>query len=311
MLRTFIRDRIAELLRPVRQPLQQLLDLAIYQQAHDVALRHPNPLNRFGRKIFSQADEDGITMEILRRINVAEGVFAEFGVGNGLENNTLTLVALGWKGFWVGGESLVITLTTEDTGFCYVKRWITCDNVAELAAEGLRAIEETAIDVLALDLDGNDIFLVERLLQAAHRPKLFIVEYNAKFPPPLRWHTEYDAEHQWQGDDYFGASLTSYDDLFRKHNYFLVCCNSQTGSNAFYVDEQFADRFSDVPRKLSDLYADPRYYLYQQYGHVASVKTVDVMFRRRSHVRSLNTAGNSVTSTLAPLPTDPESTRQP
>jgi hypothetical protein len=33
-------------------------------------------------------------------------VSAEFGVSDGMENSTLVLAALGWSGFWVGGEQL-------------------------------------------------------------------------------------------------------------------------------------------------------------------------------------------------------------
>src|SRR5947209_3607764 len=62
-----------------------------------------NPLNRFGGKYFSQADEDGITLEIIKRLGIKTGTFAELGVGNGLENNTLILLANGWRGFWIGG----------------------------------------------------------------------------------------------------------------------------------------------------------------------------------------------------------------
>ena len=71
-----------------------------------------NPLNKFGRKCFSQTDQDGITLEILRRIGcLADGVFAEFGVGNGMENNSLILAALGWRGFWVGSEDIAPDVT--------------------------------------------------------------------------------------------------------------------------------------------------------------------------------------------------------
>ena len=48
------------------------------------------------KKCFSQTDEDGITIEILRRIGCLEkGTFAEFGPGDGMENNTLILKSLG------------------------------------------------------------------------------------------------------------------------------------------------------------------------------------------------------------------------
>ncbi|MDR0579328.1 MAG: hypothetical protein LBG21_01855 [Campylobacteraceae bacterium] len=48
----------------------------------------PIYLERFGYKVYSQNDEDGIISEIFHRIGTANRVFVEFGVENGLENNT-------------------------------------------------------------------------------------------------------------------------------------------------------------------------------------------------------------------------------
>lgn len=65
--------------------IQELKDLILYHQTKQLQYTHPNPLNRFGKKCFSQTDEDGIVMEILKRIGIiANGVYAEFGVGTGL-----------------------------------------------------------------------------------------------------------------------------------------------------------------------------------------------------------------------------------
>lgn len=41
-------------------------DLLLHQFTTELQASHPNPLNKFGRKCFSQTDEDGITMEIIR-----------------------------------------------------------------------------------------------------------------------------------------------------------------------------------------------------------------------------------------------------
>jgi hypothetical protein len=70
------------------------------------AQEQKNPLNHFGAKFFSQSDEDGITLEIVKRLGLKHGTFLELGVGNGLENNTLVLLSLGWRGAWIGGEDL-------------------------------------------------------------------------------------------------------------------------------------------------------------------------------------------------------------
>lgn len=242
-----------------------------WQQLKDRAL---NPLNKCGEKYFSQNDEDGITLEILRRIGVDKGVFAEFGVGNGSENNTLILLASGWKGFWVGGEDLIFNHAQAAPRFSFLKRWIDRENVVACLKEGKESLGVSDIDVLSLDLDGNDVYLVEELLRKKANPKLFIVEYNAKFPPPIKWQIAYDKTHAWQGDDYYGASLASFHDVFVQNGYTLVCCN-MTGANAFFVRNDFIDKFGDVPRDMRDLFFVPRHYLFQSYGHKPSPKTIE------------------------------------
>jgi hypothetical protein len=57
-------------------------------------------------------------------------------------------------------------------------------------------------------------------------------------------------------------------------NYKLVCCNSHTGSNAFFVDRTYEHLFGDIPAELNDLYVGPRYFLYDRHGHPPSVATV-------------------------------------
>lgn len=241
---------------------------------------HPNPLNRYGATSFSQSDEDGITLEILKRIGLLDaGVFAEFGVGNGLENNTLVLKALGWRGFWVGQEDLAFSWDSGTRSFFYQQTWVTRDNVVSLVEKGCLAVDATGVDVLSLDLDGNDIYFVEALLSAQVFPSLFIVEYNAKFIPPIEWQMSYNPEHVWQRDDCFGASLASFCTLFSRYGYTLVCCNADTGANAFFVKNIFLSFFSDVPKQISDLYVPPRYQLCKT-GHPRSVKTVAQLFEK-------------------------------
>ena len=238
---------------------------------------HPNPLNKCGKKCFSQTDEDGITLEILRRINKLEnGVYAEFGVGDGTENNTLILAAMGWKGFWVGGEELAFK--TSSKKFNYQKEWITLGNITELLNKGLKATNSKEIDVISIDLDGNDIYFVEKILENGLKPSLFIVEYNAKFPPPVEFRIKYKSEHIWSGDDYYGASLSAFINVFSKFSYKLVCCNSHTGANAFFVHQSFINEFSDVPDDVNSIYVEPRFHMYYQHGHRPSVKTIERIF---------------------------------
>ena len=251
----------------------------IYSQTRQLQATHPNPLNSFGKKCFSQTDEDGITMEIIRRLGLKDGVYAEFGVGNGLENNTLILAAMGWRGFWVGGESLDFDYS-QATRFRYTRDWITLENILAHTYSGMQALTAKKIDIISLDLDGNDIYFVEKLLSDGIKPKLFIVEYNAKFPPPAKFQIRYNPQHKWVGDDYYGAALTNFVEIFEKYGYRLVCCNSHSGANAFFVETAYAHLFNDVPESITDIYVAPRYHLYSSYGHKKSAKVVEELLNK-------------------------------
>jgi hypothetical protein len=245
---------------------------------------HPNPITSCGGMVFSQNDEDGITLELLRRVGLGGGVFAEFGVGNGLENDTLMLAAAGWSGFWVGGEDLSFDFNPHKVArlnFSYRKEWIKLSNIVELGKEGLEVIRRPACDLISLDLDGNDYYLVEKLLSSGFQPKIFIVEYNAKFPPPIKFKIAYDDNHRWSEDDYFGASLAEFHELFQAHDYFLACCNI-TGANAFFIKKEYRSAFPEIPDRVESIYASPKYYLcgLDFSGHKTSMKTIARIFSR-------------------------------
>ena len=168
----------------------------------------------------------------------------------------------------------------EEKTFSYLKYWLTKENVFSVYKEGLSSISEDKVDILSLDLDGNDYYLIEELLVKFRvMPKLFIVEYNAKFPPPIKWKIDYSAHHMWKGDDYFGASISSFNEVFEKFGYFLACCNAYTGSNAFFIHNSYRDLFSDIPKDIQTLWSPPRYFLLNHYGHPIASKSVELIFR--------------------------------
>lgn len=243
-------------------------DLLLHKIFTEKRLNHPNPLNKFSVfNGFSQSDEDGISLEILRRIGLNSGFFVEFGVGNGLENNSLILLACNWKGAWFGGEELAFNSEISKK-LDFKKVWISKDNILSL----YNSIGKNA-DVISLDLDGNDIYLVEKLLSNKVLPKLFIVEYNAKFPPQVEFKIDYNPSHKWERDDYFGASLKSFNNLFTSYGYKLVCC-SLSGANAFFVASECAHLFDDVPKDIEEVYCEPFYFLRTKKMHPTSIKTI-------------------------------------
>ena len=235
-----------------------------------------NPLLEYSGKVFSQSDEDGITFEILRRIGIDRGNFVEFGVGNGLENNTLSLLARDWKGIWFGtGQQLGFDLNPnkiDQLNFNVYDSWVTKENITDLIKTGLESIRETRVDLMSMDLDGNDYYFIKEILETGYSPSVFIAEYNGKFMPPIKFTIDYDPEFHWNGDDYNGASLSLLNELFEEHDYSLVACNI-SGVNAFFVKNQFMDKFQDIPVGVEKLFNAPKFFVgcLDVWGHWNSV----------------------------------------
>ena len=254
--------------------IKNILYLAGFGNLHDMSMENTfrqlanqslNPLLKLGESFFSQVDEDGLTSEILRRIESAGGdsarTFVELGVGDGTENNTLLLAARGWRGFWFGGQDLAYQPAGSfHNRLEFNKLWITSESLGSDILPKILPIGE--LDVLSLDLDGNDWYFCKQILESGMRPKLWIQEYNSAFPPDVDWCMPYDAGHAWDLTSFFGASLRAFVELFEIHGYRLVACNL-TGANAFFIRNDFAAAFEDVPHSIFDLYMPSRPWLYR------------------------------------------------
>lgn len=215
----------------------------------------------YGFKVYSQTDEDGILQEIFARIGETSRIFVEFGVDNGLENNTLKLLLEGWSGLWLEGSELKIEQINKkfkdviQEGRLRVRHaFIDRENVNDWIGR----FYAQEIDLISIDVDGNDIYLLEALTVV--NPRVIVIEYNAKFPPPLSIAQAYNATHRWRGTDYTGASLAAITKVAERKGYALVGCNI-AGANAFFVrNDLLGDKFfpSHTPQ---DHYQPPRYHL--------------------------------------------------
>ncbi len=196
----------------------------------------PKRLERFGFKVFSQNDEDGVIQEIFRRIGTANKAFFEFGAGNCLESNCAYLALQGWSGAWVDGNLSYVQQGREffnqqvqELKVTITQAMITVENINQVA-KGMKLPDE--IDLLSIDIDGNDYYVWEAL--TVLRPRVVVIEYNASFPPPAKLVQAHDPERTWNGTSYFGASLKALTEMAGSKRYTLVGTNLP-GVNAFFV----------------------------------------------------------------------------
>jgi hypothetical protein len=252
----------------VRREIDRLTASARYQ--------NPKHLIPFGRKIYSQNDEDGIIREIFNRIGPTNKTFVEFGIGNGLENNTLALLFEDWRGLWIDASTDSIQNVCEhfseviDAGrLSAIESFITKANINDLISAH---ITDREIDFLSVDIDGNDYHVLRAI--TCINPRVIAIEYNAKFPPPTLFCMDYAETHTWRGDDCFGVSLKFLEVKMDAMGYCLVGCNL-SGANAFFVRKDLlAQKFLE-PFTAENHYEPARYYLsgYAS-GHPPSYKTL-------------------------------------
>jgi hypothetical protein len=286
-----IRGLWRRLLEPVLEPLtalqstvaQQrfLIDTVLQGQlaTEMAALRAqlaPESLARYGGTIYSQADEDGILAEILRRLPTRTQTCIEIGCGDGRENNTHALLLQGYRGCWVDGDAASIAAIEKALGSLEFPRLLVLHHRLDRAQttpviERCTAFLQTRTpDLLSVDIDGNDFVVTLAALQSC-QPAVLCVEYNARFPPPMSISMAYDADFAWSSaanEDYQGTSLQAWVNALL--DYRLVAC-TLSGVNAFFVRREYASGFPDTPIAL--LYQPPRHRLiYGRPAHRPSLK---------------------------------------
>ena len=272
LVRKVSRESICELL--TNPELKRFFDMSVEQHWRVRSKNSGNPILQQGEKFHSQNDEDGIISAILRRIKIDNGAFVEFGCGDGLENNTIQLLMRGWSGVWIDGTDLKIRIPESSKRLRFEQGWVTRDNCVETMRRGIVSIGAKEVNLISMDLDGNDLFFVQTILEHGFEPDVFIVEYNAKFPPPIRFAIDYDPAFVWSGSDYCGASLQSFIGLFDSFGFRLVCCNV-TGANAFFVARRHANLFADLPEDAGELFMPPNYNWFLKRGHATDPRSIE------------------------------------
>lgn len=223
-------------------------------------LENPKCLERYGFKVYSPNDEDGIIEEIFNRIGTTNKIFVEFGVQNGLECNSHYLLHKDWRGLWLDGNTNAVNEigarfypVLKTAQLKCVNAFITKDNINTLIANAGIVGD---IDLLSIDIDGNDYYVWEAI--NVIRPRVVVIEYNAKFPPNHDWKMAYCEKFVWDGSDWQGASLKALELLGHKLGYQLVGTNL-SGVNAFFVKQELTGDLFIQPATAEELYNPARF----------------------------------------------------
>ena len=219
-------------------------------------------IKKFGIKIYSQNDEDGIILYILKHIGIKTKKFVEIGVENGTECNTTNLLKnFNWKGVQIEGNKILYSdakiqlkkiLKEKIKNLKLLNIFITKKIVNKILKNNCGK----EVDLLSIDIDGNDFWIWKSI--KCIKPRLVIIEYNSFFGPKLSCTIPYNAKFIWDYKNkrsYYGASLKALEKLGKQKKYTLVGID-RNGVNAFFVRNDLSKKINLKSKKINDIFID-------------------------------------------------------
>jgi hypothetical protein len=182
--------------------------------------------NKYAKdEVYSQNGEEGLLIEVLRRLKIDTGHCVEFGGHNGKYlSNTALLIDKGWTGHFIEADY--------DLWELCCKNWARNERVKSTCSMvnpgNIGAFVDEDCDVVSIDVDGID-FQIFQAMEA--KPKIVIIEIDSSIPP--------DADRfNREG----GAGYLPMVKLGAEKGYFLLC---HTG-NLLFVDKQYKKLFPEI-----------------------------------------------------------------
>lgn len=258
--------------------------MADMKMSHD---EYEFDINLHEKKIYSQNGEDGIIDFIFSKIGTTNKFCVEFGVGNGFECNTVFLLEKkGWKGLMMDygadqeiqwGNVIKKVWSNRKMGLAYnirkdirfLKKMLNYTKRAQRFQRDVKIEKVTAeniqdlfrkynvpknFDLLSIDIDYNDYWVWKSITD--YSPRVVVIEYNSSIPPTESKVVPYDPDAQWDGTNYFGASLLALKNLGLTKGYTLIGCESR-GVNAFFCKSDLVKGFTI--KGIQELYRPPKY----------------------------------------------------
>jgi len=218
------------------------------------------PLNRQEYRVFSQHREDGIIDYFLDIIDDDIGKFVEFGFAPDQCNCLNLALNRNFAGLFIDGADTKCSgavrvynkmgLTEIQIKNAFINR----DNLDSLISDSGIVGE---IDVLSLDVDGNDYWFWQCIESVD--PRIVVIEYNATFGPTAPVSVPYDPDFirydVHNSGFYHGCSLAAIEHLGKKKGYRLIGVD-ETGVNAFLVKDNLCQQLPT--QSASDCFKENR-----------------------------------------------------
>lgn len=173
---------------------------------------------------FSHANEQRILASYIEKLTPKDWprTVVDIGAGNGVRwSNSYALLSSGWKALGIEADPQKYVLLEK----AYSKFPQAQASNALAGPENIGALLrqfgiEKDFGVLCLDIDGNDYWVLDAILND-FRPGLVVTEINENIPPPLRFVVKFDPNFRLRYH-FYGYSIAALEDLCDKHKYGIL-----------------------------------------------------------------------------------------
>lgn len=198
----------------------------------------------YGYNKYSQFGEDGIIEKIFEIIGTTSKVCIEFGAADGFDcsNSAVLWTTKGWQGILIEtNEHRFKQLINNIQGHnCIaIHTHIDIENNSLESTLQRYNIKEP-IDLLSIDVDGDDYYILKSLHTL--KPRVIICEYNPTMPTHLDIYPAYG--------NHIGCSPAALVRLAQEKGYKLIAI---THCNCFFVYESDFDKFNDFETSLEKI----------------------------------------------------------
>lgn len=213
-------------------------------------------------RVYSGTDDDGVLLCIFAALGFRTRVCIDVGSSDGINSNCANFIQnFGFHGLLIDGDRANIergraiyrrhpdTLLYQPQ---FKQSFVTAENINALIKEAGIAGE---IDLLSIDIDGNDFWVWKAVNQV--QPRVVIIETHVEFGR-RNIVVPYDPLYSYPGKhpQYHGASPTAMIELGRQKKYRLVATNGYGFNFIFVKNDEGTDILPEI--SLDEALSHPR-----------------------------------------------------
>jgi hypothetical protein len=216
-----------------------------------------------GYRIYSECDEDGIFVFLFAVIGTHSKTFVDIGSADGINSNCANLaINFGWHGLFIDSNPQRVArgerfYNKHSDTFLYPPKFVCAmvkrANINQLITSAGFCGE---IDLLSIDIDGNDYWVWDAL--ECVQPRVVCIETNIEFGY-RNIVVPYDEDWVYPGvypPDYLGASPVAMLKLAERRGYRLIGANIY-GFNTIYIRNDIAPNLIPA-RTVEEILCHPR-----------------------------------------------------